>query len=70
MKLLSKDIQMSLGLDKWAVLEMKRERKVSNSGIKFQDDQHIGEVEIGGYKYLRILQLEQILNTRIKDCIT
>ena len=70
MKLLSKDIQMSLGLDKWAVLEMKRERKVSNSGIKFQDDQHIGEVEIGGYKFLRILQLEQILNNRIKDCIT
>ena len=49
---------------------MKKERKVSNTGIKFQDDQHIGEVEIGGYKYLGILQLEQILNTRIKDYIT
>ena len=61
---------MSLGLDKWAVLEMKRERKVSNTGIKFQDDQHIGDVDIGRYKYLGILQLEQILNTRIKDNIT
>ena len=50
---------MSLGLDKWAVLEMKRERKVSNTGIKFQDDRHIGDVEIGGYKYLGILQLER-----------
>ena len=61
---------MSLGLDKWAVLEMKRERKVSNTGIKFQDDQHIGDVDIGRYKYLGILQLEKILNTRIKDNIT
>ena len=61
---------MSLGLDKWAVLEMKREKTVSNTGIKFQDDQHISDVEIGGYKYLGILQLEQILNTRIKDNIT
>ena len=60
---------MSLGLDKWAVLEMKREKTVSNTGIKFQDDQHIGGVEIGEYKYLGILQLEQILNTRIKDNI-
>ena len=61
---------MSLGLDKWAVLEMKREKTVSNTGIKFQDDQHISDVEIGGYKYLGILQLQQILNTRIKDNIT
>ena len=51
---------MSSGVDKRAVLEMKRGRKVSNTGIKFQDDQHIGEVEIGEYKYLGILQLYQI----------
>ena len=61
---------MSLGLDKWAVVEMKRGKKVSNTGTKFQDDQHIGEVELGGYKYLGILQPDQILNSRIKDNIT
>ena len=49
---------------------MKKERKVSNTGVKFQDDQHIGEVEIVGYKYLGILELDQTLNTRIKDNIT
>ena len=70
MRIFSEDIQMSLGLDKWAVLEMKRGKKVSNTGIKFQDDQHIGEMELGGYKYLGVLQPDQILNTRIKDNIT
>ena len=64
------NIQMSSGLDKCAVSKIKRGRKVSNTGIKFQDDQHIGEVRIGEYKYLGILQLDQILHTRIKGVIT
>ena len=48
----------------------EKRKKVSNTGTKFQDDQHIGEMELGGYKYLGILQPDQILNTRIKDNIT
>ena len=30
------------------------------------DDQHIGEVEEQGYRYLGILQLDQTLNIKIK----
>ena len=48
---------------------MKRGKKYSNTGTKFQEDQHVGEVELGGYKYLGILQPDQILNTRIKNKI-
>ena len=58
------DIKMSFGLDKCAVLEMRRGRQVGSSGIELPDDQHIGEIEEEGYKYLGILQLDQTLHTR------
>ena len=57
---------MSFGLDKCGVLEMRRGRKVGSSGIELHDDQHIGEIEEEGYKYLGILQLDQTLNTKMK----
>ena len=37
---------MSFGLDKCAVLEMKRGRQVDSTGRELPDDQLIGEVEI------------------------
>ena len=69
-RIFPENIQMSSGPDKCAVLKIKRGRKVGNTGIKFQDDQHIGEVKIGECKYLGILQLDQISHTRIKGIIT
>ncbi|XP_068749167.1 uncharacterized protein [Montipora capricornis] len=61
---------MSFGLDKCAVLEMRRGRQVGSSGIELPDDQHIGEIGEEGYKYLGILQLDQTLNTKMKGKIT
>ena len=61
-----KDIKMSFGLDKSAVLEMRRGRQDGSSGIELPDDQHIGEIEEEGYKYLGILQLDQTVNTCTK----
>ena len=63
-RIFSQDIRMSFGLDKCAVLEMRRGRQVGSSGIDLPDDQHIREVEEEGYKYLVILQLDKTLNTR------
>ena len=34
------------------------------------DDQHIGEVEEGGYRFLGILLFDQTLNTKMKGTIT
>ena len=34
------------------------------------DDQHIGEVEEEGYRFLGILLLDQTLNTKMKETIT
>ena len=64
------DIKMPFGLGKCAVLEMRRGRQVRSSGIELPDDQHIGEIEQEGYKYLGILQLDQTLNTKMRDKIT
>ena len=61
---------MSFGLEKCAVLEIRRGRQVDSSGIDLPDDQHIGEIGEEGYKYLGILQLDQNLNTKMKVKIT
>ncbi|XP_068708265.1 uncharacterized protein [Montipora foliosa] len=69
-RIFSQDNKILFGLDKRAVLEMRRRRQVSSSGIELPDDQHIGEIEEDGYKYLGILQLDQTLNTKMKGKIT
>ena len=69
-RIFSQDIKMSFGLDKCAVLEMRRGRQGGSSEIELPDDQHIGEIEAEGYKYLGILQLDQTLNTKMKGKIT
>ena len=61
---------MSFGLDKCAILEMRRGRQVGRSGIELPDDRHIGEIEEEGYKYLVMLQLDQTLITKMKGKIT
>lgn len=59
------DIKMSFGLE--SALSWKLEKgKVDSSGIDLPDDQHIGEVEEGAYRYHGILQLDQTLNTKTK----
>ena len=69
-RIFSQDIKMSFGLEKCAVLEIRRRRQVDSSGIDLPDDQHIGEIGEEGYKYLGILQLDQNLNTKMKVKIT
>ena len=69
-RVFSQDITMSFGLDKCAILEMRRGRQVGSSGIDLPDNQHIKEVEEDVYKYLGIMQLDKILNTKMKGKIT
>ena len=69
-RIFSQDIKMSFGLDKCAVLEMRRGRQVGSCGIVLTNYQHIGEIEKEGYKYLGILQLDRTLNTKMKGKVT
>jgi len=51
-RIFSQDIKMSFGLEKRAVLRMRRGRRVDSSGINLPDDHHIGEMGEEGYKYV------------------
>ena len=48
---------------------MRRGREVDSSTTQ-PHDQHIGEVEEEGYRFLGILLFDQTLNTKMKDTIT
>ena len=63
----SKDIGMVFGLDKCAVIEMKRGRVDSNDGIILPNDEEMRVLDEEGYKYLGILQLDNVLNEKIKE---
>ena len=52
MRIFSEDIHMKFGLDKCAILEMKRGNKVNSTGIELPDKRKIGEASDQGYKYL------------------
>ena len=69
-RVFSQDIRMSFGLDKCAIVEMRQGRQVGSSGIDLPDYQHIKEVREDGYKYLGIMQLDKILDTKMKGKIT
>ncbi|CAH3124105.1 unnamed protein product, partial [Porites lobata] len=60
-RIFSEDMKMSFGLE--SALSWKLEKgRVDSSGIDLSDDQHIGEVEEGAYRYHGILQLDQTLS--------
>ena len=67
-RVFSQEIRMSFGMFKCVVLEMRRGRQVGT--IKLPDCKRISEVAEEGYKYLGILELDQILNTKMKERIT
>ena len=64
-RIFSEDMKMSFGLE--SALPWKLEKgRVDSSGIDLSDDQLIGEVEEGAYRYHGILQLDQTLSAKTK----
>ena len=59
----SNDIGMKFGMDKCAVIRMVKGKRRAMEGIEVGEDT-ISEVGEGGYKYLGILEADQILNQR------
>ena len=64
MGIFSDDVSMVFGLDKCAVLVMKRWKIVRTEGIQLPDEMLMGEVNLDKYKYLGVLQLEPIMNRK------
>jgi len=63
----SRDIGMEFGLEKCAVLEMKRGERVECEGIDLPTGDMMKELDDNGYKYLGILEGAKILQKKMKE---
>ena len=65
----STDIGMQFGMDKCAVLQMERGKKVSCDGIELPDGETMKEVDDKGYKYLGVLEGACIMTKEMKTLV-
>ena len=68
-EIVTKDIDMNVGMDKCVVLPMKKGKQVECNGIELEHGEKIGLVGEEGYKYLGILEKEDICQEDIKENI-
>ena len=66
----SSDIKMEFGLDKCASIKITKGGKADFNGISLPDGTQIEELEDKGYKYLGILEADNILHTDMKVIVT
>ena len=67
-RVVSTDIGMKFGLEKCAVLVMKRGKVTKSDGIRLPDDRVIKSIhEENGYRYLGILESDQVLCNEMKE---
>lgn len=65
----SRDIRMEFGLDKCAMLEIRKGTKAACEGIDLPDGQRIKEVDENGYKYLGVLEGASIKTKEMKALV-
>ncbi len=65
----SKDICMEFGMDKCAVVHMKKGKRVRSEGIVLPSGQVMNDVDENGYKYLGVLQADQVKSKEMKEKI-
>ena len=68
-RIFSSDIGMQFGIDKCAVLVMKRGKLVLCDGIEMPDGNSIREVEESGYKYIGVLEADDLKHAAMKKVI-
>ena len=67
-RIFSKDVGMEFGIEKCAMLVLKRGQVATSNGIKLPDESVIKSVKGGeSYKYLGMLQADQIKHQEMKD---
>ena len=67
MRIFSDDVGMVFGLEKCAVLVLKRGKIVRTEGIELSDGKCMREVNLDRYKYLGVLQIDSIMNREMKE---
>ena len=58
---------MVFGIDKCGVVIMKRGKLVECDGVELPNGEVIKQVEKDGYKYLGVLELDQIMESDMKE---
>ena len=66
-RIFSDYVGMVFGLNKCAVLVLKRGKMVQTEGIELPDGMRMREVKLDGYKYLGVLQLDSIMYSEMKE---
>ena len=61
------DVDMVFGLDKCAMLALRTGKVVWKERIELPDGKQMREVNLDGYYYLGVLQLDSIMNKEIKE---
>ena len=70
-RVFSQDIGMEFGINKCDILTIRRGRYYKSEGIELPDSQVIKcLVKEGGYKYLGILESENIKHTQMKEIVS
>ena len=70
-RIFSNDIGMKFGIEKCAILIIKRGRMTQSDGITLPDDTNIRSSKKGeGYKYLGVLEADVMLHRQMKEKIT
>lgn len=62
----SKDIGMEFGLTKCGILVLKRGKVVKTDGVVMPDGDVMRQIEDDGYKYLGIMEMDQIMESTMK----
>ena len=65
-RVFSDDIRMEFGLKKCAVVVMKRDKVVKNDGVDLPDGSRMKSIDEDGYKYLGILEYDEVLHAEMK----
>lgn len=66
---ITQDIGMEFGLDKCGILSMAGGRVIHSEGLEMDDGSWIREIEEQGYKYLGVLEYDDVLHERMKENI-
>ena len=68
-RIFSEDIKMEFGVDKCAVIQLQRGKKKDFEGIELPDKRGFKDLDDEGYKYLGILEGDEIMSEEMKEKI-
>ena len=68
-RIITEDMRMEFGIDKCAVVNLSRGKITQTEGIKLPDNKTIRDIGMTSYKYLGILESDNIKNQEMKTAI-